>query len=180
MKQKTSCLRHHLMKISSVESHEQEVGWIKGSSSISGALCATRSPGKITAWSDPKWSNSPDPHWLRIQFIYSKNSKSHFVVCKRQECDFFLMAQFKNKEVTASDARCTYYQWLAPCRIPVKHAGNPPRCWENPCSHNLSQSAGIASYPVCTVSWGSSGPARVSIKSNHIKVCVQVLLARAR
>lgn len=131
-------------------------------------------------WSDAKWSNSLDPHWLRIQFIYSENSKSRFVVCKGQECGFFLMAQFKNTEVTVSDTRYTYYQWLAPCRIPVKHAGNPPRYWENPCSHSLSQSAGIASYPVCTVSWGSSGPARVSIKSHHIKVHVQVLLARAR
>lgn len=48
MKQKTSCLWYRLMKIPSVKSHEQEVGWIKGSPSISGALCATRSRGKIT------------------------------------------------------------------------------------------------------------------------------------
>lgn len=114
------------------------------------------------------------------KFIYSENSKSHFVVCKGQECGFFLTAQLKNTQVTASDGRYTYYQWLAPCRTPVKRAGNPPHYWENPCSHNLSWSAWIVPYPVCTVSWGSSGPETVSSKSYHVKVDVQVLLARAR
>lgn len=150
-KQKTSCPTYHLRKISSVKSHEQEIGWIKGRSSISGALCATRSRDKVTRWSDPKWSNSLDHQWLRIQFIYSENSKSYLVVFKGQGCGFFLMEEFKNTQVTVSDTRYTYCQWLAPCRIPVKHAGNPPHYWENPCSHNLSRSAGIASYPVCTV-----------------------------
>lgn len=86
------------------------------------------------------------------------------------------MEQFGNIQVRVSDASYTYCQWLAPCRIPVKHAGNPPHYWENPCSHNPSWSAGTASYPVCTALWGSSEPATISIKSHHIKVRVRVLL----